>query len=310
MGLDAATETVTDNAAWGTSTPVLSVLIPFKGDDPTRLLHALDSSRSAEVVVLDDGTGNSELAAKVAEAVRSLSLPARFVCNSENEGRSKGRNRLARHAHAAHFLFLDGDMLPDREDFIARWVALIRHVNPAVAFGGLSLEQVPHRAEHAVHRAMAKKSDCLDAEHRRRAPEKHVFTSNLLVRRDVFETEAFDEKFAGWGWEDVEWAMRVGRRYSITHVDNPATHLGLSTVEKMAAKFEQSTANFARMLHAHRALVTSYPSYRAAVVLKHVPLLTRWRPLMKSVARKSRVPVPLRALAMRLYRAALYAESV
>ena len=59
------------------------------------------------------------------------------------------------------------------------------------------------------------------------APEKYVFTSNLLIRRDVFDAEPFDAGFVGWGWEDVEWGMRVSRRHPIAHIDNPATHLGL-----------------------------------------------------------------------------------
>src|SRR5690606_23100227 len=103
-------------------------------------------------------------------------------------------------------------------------------------------DQAPPDAAHALHRALAVGGDCLPAAERRHAPEKYVFTSNLLVRRDVFETERFDEGFSGWGWEDVEWGMRVARRWPIVHIDNPATHLGLDDAETLAAKYEQSTA--------------------------------------------------------------------
>ncbi|HWA60410.1 MAG TPA: glycosyltransferase family 2 protein, partial [Caulobacteraceae bacterium] len=173
-----------------------------------------------------------------------------------------------------------------------------------------SLDQAPPRPEHALHRAMALKSDCLPAEVRRLAPEKHVFTSNLLVRRDVFDTEAFDERFAGWGWEDVEWAMRVARRHAIHHIDNTATHLGLDTARTLAAKYEQSAANFARVVEAHHDVVSGYPSYRAAKVLKRVPARGLWRPLVKAAALTGLVPTALRAFSLRLYRASLYAEAV
>jgi hypothetical protein len=120
-------------------------------------------------------------------------------------------------------------MLPDPPDFLSRWAALAEGENSPVAFGGFTLDQTPLRPEHAVHRAMALKGDCTAAPERAREPEKHVFTSNLLVRRDVFEAIDFDEGFTGWGWEDVEWAMRVGQLYPILHIDNSASHLGLDT---------------------------------------------------------------------------------
>lgn len=303
-------EWIVDNAAWKAATPRLSVLIPFMGDDPTALLAALAREAvAAEVVVLDDGTGEELLAARVAGAVEALALPARFVRLAANEGRAKGRNRLARHARAGHFLFLDSDMAPDGQGFLASWLALVAREDPPVAFGGFSLDQTPRRPEHALHRAMALKSDCLSAAARARAPEKHVFTSNLLVRRGVFEAVRFDEAFTGWGWEDVEWAMRVARAYCIRHVDIPASHLGLDTAQVLAAKYEQSAANFARVVAGHREVVAGYASYRAARLLKRLPMRRAWRPLLKAAA-LSAAPLPVRAFAMRLYRAALYAEAV
>ena len=130
------------------------------------------------------------------------------------------------------------------------------------------------------------------------------------MRRDVFAAEAFDEGFAGWGWEDVEWGMRVARRWPIRHIDNTATHLGLDPAPVIAAKYEQSAANFARVVAAHREVVSAYPSYRAAKLLKRAPLRRLWRPLIKAYALAELAPVRSRAFAMRLYRAALYAEAV
>jgi glycosyltransferase involved in cell wall biosynthesis len=304
-------ESVLDNAAWREARPALSVLIPFKGDDPVRLLRSLKAAApDVEIVLLDDGSGDDRLAARVADAVRAHPLPVRFLRLAANEGRAKGRNRLAAHARAGHLLFLDADMLPDSDRFLPTWLALARDANPAVAFGGFSLRQAPRRDDHALHRAMAATSDCLPAARRRLAPEKYVFTSNLLVRRDVFEAEGFDEGFQGWGWEDVEWAMRVARRHDIVHIDNTATHLGLDAAPAMAAKYEQSAANFARVAAAHRDIVSAYPSYRAARALKRLPLRRAWRPALKIAALIDIAPIGLRALAMRLYRAALYAEVV
>lgn len=303
--------TLFDNAPWATAQPRLSVLVPFKGDDPRPLLIALAREPVAvEIVLLDDGTGDASLNAALQALIPDLPLPTRLVTLAVNEGRAKGRNRLVGHARAGHFLFLDSDMAPDRGDFLAAWLALITKDDPAVAFGGFSLQQVKPRRDQALHRAMAAHSDCLSAAERSLSPEKHVFTSNLLVRRDVFAAEGFDEGFAGWGWEDVEWGMRVARRWPIVHIDNTATHLGLDPAKVIAAKYEQSAANFARVVAAHPEVVSAYPSYRAAMILRRVPLRGLWRPLIKAFALNDLAPLPSRAFAMRLYRAALYAEAV
>jgi glycosyltransferase involved in cell wall biosynthesis len=308
-------QAATDNAAWSGARPTLSILIPFLRDDPSLLLTALDRegpglAGAVEIVVLDDGTGDEALAGAVTRAVQALTLPARFVRLSANLGRAKGRNRLAEEARGRWLLFLDSDMLPDSPGFLQAYLALIGESAPAVVFGGFSLDLAPPHRAHDLHRRMAGASDCAPVAVRRLNPEKHVFTSNLLVRRDVFESEAFDEAFRGWGWEDVEWAMRVLRRYPITHIDNTATHLGLDTAPAMAAKYEQSVANFALVVRAHRQIVAAYPSYRVARLLKPAPLKGLWRPALKAVALAGAAPLGVRALAMRLYRAALYADVV
>jgi glycosyltransferase involved in cell wall biosynthesis len=306
-----AVETLIDNAAWAVAEPRLSVLIPSYRDDPSALLKALDDpTAKAEIIVLDDGSGDPVMADRIARRIQRLRVPARFIQLSHNEGRAQGRNRLASHARAGHFLFLDSDMLPDPPNFLSRWAALAENENSPVAFGGFTLDQTPLRPEHAVHRSMALKGDCTAAPERAREPEKHVFTSNLLVRRDVFEAVDFDEGFTGWGWEDVEWAMRVGQLYPILHIDNSASHLGLDTAPVIAAKYEQSASNFARVVATHRDIVSAYPSYKVAKALKSLPLRKTWRPMLKAFALNEAAPTRLRAFALRLYRAALYAEAV
>jgi len=311
---------IIDSSAWsrpvgeGAPTPHLSVLIPFFRDDPEALLTALDAEAEGldgrvEIIVLDDAGGDENLSARAAAAVRALRAPTRLIQLAANEGRARGRNRLASAARADHLLFLDSDMLPDRPDFLRTYLDLVAH-GPAVVVGGFSVAQCAARHDHALHRAMAARADCLPAAVRSVSPEKYVFTSNLMVRRDVFDAEAFDEGFHGWGWEDVEWGARISRRFPILHIDNPATHLGLDTAEVLAGKYEQSVENFARLAARHPDLVSRYPSFRAAQVFKAWPGVSRWRGVLKQLALSSLMPLTLRVMAMKAYRAALYAEAV
>ncbi len=304
-----------DNAGWSVAHPALSVLIPFLRDDPTDLLARLESEAKAlagavEIIVLDDGTADAALTDRLIGQMDAMALPVRLISLPANEGRAIGRNRLAGSARGGSLLFLDSDMRPDHPGFLRDWAALVADSDPAVAFGGFSLLQAPTDARFQVHRAMAAKSECVPQAERSRQPEKYVYTSNLLVRRDVFESEAFDPGFTGWGWEDVEWAMRVSRRFEVVHIDNPATHMGLDTVAALAGKYEQSAPNFARMVQRHPEVVAAYPSYRAARLLKRLPGLPLLRLATRKGAETDWLPVATRAFSLRLYRAALYADAV
>lgn len=305
---------IMESPAWATAAPRLSVLIPFLRDDPVDLLTRLEAEAAVvagavEVVLLDDGTRDAGLTARLEERLGHSALPARLITLDDNEGRSIGRNRLASAARGDWLLFLDSDMRPDAADFLQNWLAQT-HGPSAVVFGGFSLEQAPNEARFAVHKALSGHAECVAAAERAKQPEKYVYTSNLLVRRDVFEAEAFDPGFTGWGWEDVEWAMRVSRRFPVGHIDNPATHMGLDEVAALTAKYEQSAPNFARVVARHPDIVAAYPSYRLARVLKRLPGLSLARPMLKRAAATAWLPVKARALSLRLYRVALYADVV
>jgi len=280
-------------------------------DDPTALLVALDrEAANVEIIVLDDGTNDPELARRVTNTVLAMTTAARFICLAHNEGRARGRNRLARSGRSDYLLFLDSDMLPDHPDFLGRWIELIETQQPDVAFGGFTLDQTPLKPEFALHRAMALKTDCQGVEVRQVQPEKHVFTSNLLVKTSLFQQVQFDEGFSGWGWEDVEWGMRVSNLASILHVDNTATHLGLDCAETLTRKYQQSAANFGIIAERHPGLVSNYPSFKVARVLRVLPYRTVLREMCRKIALNEIIPVPMRDFAMRLYRSGLYAEVI
>jgi hypothetical protein len=244
----------------------------------------------------------------VRSALLGLETPGRLIILGRNEGRARGRNRLARDARARHLLLLDADMAPAGGRFLRRYLELAEE-DVAIVCGGFSLPPRT-RGPLALHHALQQRGEALAARIRARQPEKYVFTSNLLVRRDVLLLEPFDETFLGWGWEDVEWGLRVAARFPVLQIDNPAAHLGLDTAETLASKYEQSQANFARVNERHPDALSRFPSHRLARLLRRSPLRGILRAVLKKTALHPRVPLTARVAAMKLYRAALYAEVV
>ncbi len=86
--------------------------------------------------------------------------------------------------------------------------------------------------------------------------------------------------------------------------------MGLDTPQSLARKYEQSVGNFARVIARHPDVVSQYPSYKVARLLKSVPFLGLARAALKTLALTSIVPAKLRAISLRVYRAALYAQVV
>ncbi len=296
-----------------TARPVFSVTIPTFRDDPSRLIRALarcQSSDATELIVYDDGSGDAILCQRIREAMADYPGPARLVAADRNMGRSHARNRLMVHAGCEWLLMLDADMLPDSRTFIDVYLSAARTCErPALFAGGFSLDRVKPRGSRKLHAAQSLKSECLDAQTRAREPGRHVFTSNLLIHREVLETIGFDPAFVGWGWEDVDWGLRVARHFPVCHLDNTASHLGLDRAGVLMSKYRNSGANFARLVANHPEATKDMALYRAARSLARLgPLALGLGWLSAGSARAGFVPMRLRLGALKLFRAAHYSR--
>jgi glycosyltransferase involved in cell wall biosynthesis len=299
-----------DNLAYKDKVPSLSVMVPFYQESPLALVRALvlNCDLPVEILLIDDGSKMPELDAEIRAQMQDQSIAMRLISSSQNEGRARARNQLQAQARGDYYLFLDADMLPDSPDFLANWFKVMSDLKPDVAFGGFSLQQASHDAPYRLHHQMAAKHDCAHAKVRRLAPEKYVFTSNLLVRSEVMQAYGFDKDFTGWGWEDVEWALRLSTQFKITHIDNTATHMGLDTPQNLMRKYAQSAVNFKLLSARHPLKVKTYASYIWARRLKALPLSGLRQVLLSRLILSRFVPLRLKALALRLWRAGLYAE--
>lgn len=290
--------------------PQLSVLTPFFRDDPTPLLRQLSGApEEVEIILLDDGSDSAELIEHVLKTCEGLKLNVRVIVRLKNMGRAAARNRLIAEARAPYVLFLDADMLPDRPNFLLHWLSVSRCQRPDVAFGGLSLRHAAPTKETALHYNLFAASDCRDAEARAQSPAQFTASANLLVRSEFLNTHPFDEGFSGWGFEDVDWALAAQRDTEIMHIDNPATHVGLDSVDTLLRKSKEAAANFARLAQKHPQ-VAEFAAYRAARVMRYAPLRRQIAQGCAWLARDplEAAPMILRRAALKLHRAAQYAE--
>jgi len=305
------------NARWpDTHFPALSVLIPVYRFDAVPLILAMAReavAREVALVVLDDGSGDPALVRSLIAAVAGWPGQAVMVESLQNLGRSGGRNALTQRAKGNWWLFVDADMLPDDERFLTRWVEVARtNTSAEVVFGGFSLLQASNDKAFALHRRQSDGAECLPAAVRAKEAGKYVFTSNLLVHRDVFAVIGFDDGFTGWGWEDVDWGLRVAARFPVRHIDNPASHLGLATAAQLVEKYRASGGNFARLAARHPQDVSRFPVMKAAKLFARLPLNGLIEALSAHIARDPQgiSPMVLRVLALKVMRACVYAKAL
>ncbi len=288
----------------------LSICVPTWRDSADALLCSLMRMQHAEqctLLIFDDGSLDPSLTRQLTRQIMRFPGPARLVCAPKNCGRSHARNRLFNLAETPWILFLDADMQPDDEDFLSRYLdAIDAQDDPALIAGGFSLRHAHPTAQTRLHAAQSKTSECVAAGIRAKAPGRYVFSSNILVHRDVLTAVEFDQGFQGWGWEDVDWGLRVAPLFPIVHIDNSATHLGLDSDAKLIEKYAQSSDNFLRLSERHPEEVSRTPLYRMSNWLSRLPGLDVMSRIFRRLAQSKIAPVKLRLLALKLYRASVY----
>ncbi len=291
----------------------LSIATPFFRNDPGLLLDILShqmSGKAVELIVVDDGSQDPLVTAKVEATLQNLNVPATLITLLANQGRSAARNRLIAAAKASVILFLDSDMAPDSPSFVSEWLKLANDPTTEIAYGGFSTKQVPACAALALAKMVAEKSDCSSASERQSRGALAVATSNLLVRKAILEDTPFDAGFSGWGWEDVDWALRAeAKGHAVLHVDIPATHLGLDDATTLLDKFAKAGPNFRRIVERHPSM-TALPGTKLAQTLTRLPARSWIKSVLKLIVLSEALPLAIRALGARLWRALWAADAL
>ncbi|WP_429912838.1 glycosyltransferase family 2 protein [Glycocaulis sp.] len=291
------------------STPFLSVLIPFHGDDPSALLDALlaQAGGFTEIVLFDDGSPDTGVFERLSAHPDVLNGAVRVLRSDTNIQRSGARNALADAARGEWLLFLDADMeLP--EGFLARWQALLESAEFDAAYGGYLVPDA-RAGQFAVHAALARAGDVDNAAARAKRGASAFAGSNMAVRASLMASTPFDETYRGWGWEDVDWAVRAAKAGRLAHIDNPAGHGGLQSVDRLLTKFAEGGVNYARFLARHPDQA-SLPGARLARLLAQWRLFAAVQALAPALSRTNALPTRTRVLALKAYKAACAAAAL
>lgn len=256
------------------SQPFLSILIPVYNWNIRPLLEKLHSQAeslqggySVEIIVVDDCSEKKYL---LSENLRDFHL-LDYIKSEKNKGRTATRNSLLQRSAGEYILFLDADMLPDDDDFLMRYIDQAQKGNSVIC-GGISYSQASNeQKKYSFYLTKSTNTEAIDAARRKREPWRYCFTSNIFLKRDIAVEENFDSRFSGYGFEDIEWAIRLYEKYSILHINNTCSHMGLLTKSQVFKNMRESIGNYYLLLTIHQSFLAEAGAVKLSKKIQVLP---------------------------------------
>lgn len=201
----------------------LSILIPTYNHDWTPLANEMLKqagnlySHSTEIIVMDDGSSDETLPVS----------GVKYIHLQQNVGRSKIRNLLAQQAEGDHFLFLDNDLFPVNDSFLAEMTS---QPETGVVVGGLMYRRTPQIGSLRYKYGII--SEQKDAAQRAVSPYDAFTSCAFLIDRDSFNKVGFDESYCSYGHEDTKFGIDLlSAGIPIYHINAPVYHDDTDTNE-------------------------------------------------------------------------------
>lgn len=214
---------------------MLSILIPTYNHNVYKLvcrlhLEAEHLSIPYEIIVIDDHS-NIELPEN--EKINKLSH-VEYTVLDQNIGRAAVRELLARKAQYDRLLFLDADVIPVSETFLAEYIIELKKTNTEVLFGGVAYEDLTPVVKERLRWHYGRKRESGHVNKRLQQPH-FVSSPNLMITKDLFQKiNTLTENVYG---DDLVLSQQLkNERIPVHHIDNPVYHLGLETSKEYLEK--------------------------------------------------------------------------
>lgn len=223
---------------------MLSICIPTYNYNVGKLVEDLSRQCIAEnidfeILVLEDGS--DEEFVNQNRTISNISC-VNHIINTQNEGRSVTRNRLADMAKYDKLIFLDCDSeIPDNQ-FIKRYISCKDRAD--VVCGGTTYNGTQYSPEISLRYTFGIKVEKSSAEERNQRPYSAFTTNNMMVSKKIFEKIRFCESLKKYGHEDSLFGFELKEnKISIEHIDNHVIHIGIESNSIFLNKTKEGIEN-------------------------------------------------------------------
>lgn len=231
---------------------MLSICIPIYNFNcvPTiELLHNQASKAGIpfEIVLMDDASERTFRTINSAIAGENIY----YHQLKQNIGRSAIRNRLVSKAKFPYLLFLDCDVLIQKQDFVATYIDLIQKENPEVVCGGRLYPATIKDNTRKLRWNYGVQSESKSAGVRSKNPHQSFMTNNFVIKKEILTQIPFNEELSGYGHEDTLLGFELQQKgFQILHIENPVMNGDIETNEVFLLKTEEGLLNLIRIYKA------------------------------------------------------------
>ncbi|MEZ4859133.1 MAG: glycosyltransferase family 2 protein [Flavobacteriaceae bacterium] len=252
---------------------MVSILIPVYNYSIKTLvcfLHnqAIKCHFPFEILVFDDA---STLPFPENESITQL--PNCFYERSkENIGRTEARNQLAKKAKYDYALFLDADVMPQKDTFLEEFIdAVAKH--PDIIFGGITYENATPTKDRLLRWYYGKKRESLPLKSRKKEPYLSINSGCFLIKKSLFLSLSRRLNFPLYGLDLYFKILLAEKNAVVTHIDNPVYHLGIETSKDFLEKSLRSIETLFFLEKNNYIEENSFPIQRAFHHLKKIHLI-------------------------------------
>ncbi len=227
---------------------MLSILIPVYNFNVTQLVNdlhkqVLKQQINFEILLYDDCSSIYKDKNKQLSYLQGI----KYYELSENIGRSKIRNLLAKKAKYNNLLFLDCDSGISKDNYIIQY---LKNTNNKVVYGGTEYtKEPPKEKSYYLRWHYGIKREALPLKKRRKKQHISFKTNNFLIKKEIFNKIKFNENLKGYGHEDTFFSLNLqNKKIEIKHIDNPVIHLGLEKNKEFIDKTKAGILNLVKIL--------------------------------------------------------------
>ncbi len=223
---------------------MLSILIPIYNYDAFPLvseLHkqCLENKIDFEILCQDDASNQFLTENRKINDLEKCN----FSRNNSNFGRSKMRNFLAEKAKFEWLLMMDCDTFPTENDYIQKYFSQINE-GQNVVYGGIKYQKEKPNNDQLLRWIYGNARESLSVEKRYTNANGNALTSNILIRKNIFISNKFDESITKYGYEDLVFLSDLKKKgILVKHIDNATYHLGLETSNQFLEKTKTALEN-------------------------------------------------------------------
>jgi len=220
---------------------MISILIPTYNHNICALVNKVHEqimilNITFEIIVMDDSSANTEIIYQN-KSIEDY-INCKYIYLKKNIGRSKIRNLLAEKSKYNWLLFLDADVMIEKESYISNYFKAINKDHDII-YGGLQYNL--DTKSTSLRATAGKKREAINYKERNTFKQSHFLFSNVLLKKEVFNSIKFDESITSYGHEDTVFQYNSNlKKHTILHIDNSVLHTGIESNAIYLSKVQES----------------------------------------------------------------------